>query len=227
MKLDHNLKSMPLVGLFGGAYDPIHNGHLMIADSLINKLKLDQFFFIPTGISVTDKNLTSVDHRLNMIRLALTNSKLNVSTYETDNSLNAKKSYTIDTLKYFFENNNAINFFIMGSDNFLKINTWKNWEKLLNYAHIILVDRQISSLSFINDSEIREFLEQNEEENFSNLKLKRNGYIYKHQIDYIDIASSEIRERIHQGKEVRNIMPEKIKRYIAANNLYKSFGQVT
>ncbi len=227
MKLDHNLKSMPLVGLFGGAYDPIHNGHLMIADSLINKLKLDQFFFIPTGISVTDKNLTSIDHRLNMIRLALTNSKLNVSTYETNNSLNEGKSYTIDTLKYFFENNNAINFFIMGSDNFLKINTWKNWEKLLNYAHIILVDRQISSLSFINDSEIREFLEQNEEENFSNLKLKRNGYIYKHQIDYIDIASSEIRERIHQGKEVRNIMPEKIKRYIAANNLYKSFGQVT
>ena len=158
MKLDHNLKSMPLVGLFGGAYDPIHNGHLMIADSLINKLKLDQFFFIPTGISVTDKNLTSVDHRLNMIRLALTNSKLNVSTYETDNSLNAKKSYTIDTLKYFFKKNKAINFFIMGSDNFLKINTWKNWEKLLNYAHIILVDRQISSLSFINDSEIREFL---------------------------------------------------------------------
>ena len=227
MKLDHNLKSMPLVGLFGGAYDPIHNGHLMIADSFINKLKLDQFFFIPTGISVTDKNLTSVDHRLNMIRLALTNSKLNVSTYETDNSLNAKKSYTIDTLKYFFENNNAINFFIMGSDNFLKINTWKNWEKLLNYAHIILVDRQISSLSFINDSEIKEFLEQHEEENFSNLTLKRNGYIYKHQIDYIDIASSEIRERIYQGKEVNNVMPEKIKRYIAANNLYKSLGQVT
>ncbi len=90
MKLDHNLKSMPLVGLFGGAYDPIHNGHLMIADSLINKLKLDQFFFIPTGISVNNKNLTSANHRLNMIRLALTNSKLNVSTYETDNSLTRK-----------------------------------------------------------------------------------------------------------------------------------------
>ena len=175
MKLDHNLKSTPIVGLFGGAYDPIHNGHLMIADSLIDKLKLDQFFFIPTGISVTNKNLTSANHRLNMIRLALTNSKLNVSTYETDNGL---KSYTIDTLKYFFERNNAINFFIMGSDNFLKINTWRNWKKLLNYAHIILVDRHISSLSFINDSEIREFLAQHQEENFSNLTLKRNGYIY-------------------------------------------------
>ena len=185
MKLDHNSKSMPLVGLFGGAYDPIHNGHLTIAHSLINKLKLDHFFFIPTGIAVTDKNLTSADHRLNMIKLALTNSKLNVSTYETDNSLGARKSYTIDTLKYFFKKNNAINFFIMGSDNFLKINTWKNWEKLLNYAHIILVDRQISSLSFINDSEIKEFLEQHQEENFGNLTLKRNGYIYKHQIDYI------------------------------------------
>ena len=94
MKLDHNLKSMPLVGLFGGAYDPIHNGHLMIADSLTNKLKLDQLIFIPTGISVTDKNLTSADHRFNMIKLALTNSKLNVSTYEIDKSLNAEKSFT-------------------------------------------------------------------------------------------------------------------------------------
>ena len=192
MKLDHNSKSMPLVGLFGGAYDPIHNGHLTIAHSLINKLKLDHFFFIPTGIAVTDKNLTSADHRLNMIKLALTNSKLNVSTYETDNSLGAGKSYTIDTLKYFFKKNNAINFFIMGSDNFLKINTWKNWEKLLNYAHIILVDRQISSLSFINDSEIKEFLEQHEEENFGNLTLKRNGYIYKHQIDYIEIGRAHV-----------------------------------
>ena len=227
MKLDHNSKSMPLVGLFGGAYDPIHNGHLTIAHSLINKLKLDHFYFIPTGIAVTDKNLTSADHRLNMIKLALTNSKLNVSTYETDNSLGARKSYTIDTLKYFFKKNNAINFFIMGSDNFLKINTWKNWEKLLKYAHIILIDRQISSLSFISDSEIKEFLEQHQEENFANLTLKRNGYIYKHQIDYIDIAYSEIRERIHQGKEVNNIMPEKVKRYIATNNLYKSLGQVT
>ena len=123
MKLDHNLKSMPLVGLFGGAYDPIHNGHLMIADSLTNKLKLDQLIFIPTGISVTDKNLTSADHRLNMIKLALTNSKLNVSTYEIDKSLNAEKSFTFSTLEHFFKKNNAINFFIMGSDNFLKINT--------------------------------------------------------------------------------------------------------
>ena len=142
-------------------------------------------------------------------------------------ALTRKNHILLSTLKYFFEKNNAINFFIMGSDNFLKINTWKNWEKLLNYAHIILVDRKISSLSFINDSEIKEFLEQHEEENFSNLKLKRNGYIYKHQIDYIDIASSEIRERIYQGKKVSNVMPEKIKRYIAANNLYKSIGQVT
>ena len=115
----------------------------------------------------------------------------------------------------------------MGSDNFLKINTWKNWEKLLNYVHIILVDRQISSLSSIKDNEVKKFYEQHLEENFNNLKLKRNGYIYKHQIDYIDIASSEIRERIYQGKKVSNVMPEKIKRYIAANNLYKSFGQVT
>ena len=160
MKLDHNLKSMPLVGLFGGAYDPIHNGHLMIADSLTNKLKLDQLIFIPTGISVTDKNLTSADHRLNMIKLALTNSKLNVSTYEIDKSLNAKKSFTFNTLEHFFEKNNAINFFIMGSDNFLKINTWKNWDKLLNYAHIILVDRKISSLSSIKDDELKEFYEQ-------------------------------------------------------------------
>ncbi len=226
MKLDHNLKSMPLVGMFGGAYDPIHNGHLMIADSLTNKLKLDQLFFIPTGISATDKNLTSADHRLNMIKLALTNSKINVSTYEIDNSLNAKKSFTFDTVKHFFEKNNAINFFIMGSDNFLKINTWKDWDKLLKYAHIILVDRQVSNLSSIKDYEIKKFYDRHLEENFNNLKLKRSGYIYKHQIDYIDIASSEIRERLHQDKEVSDVIPEKIKKYIATNNLYKSLGQV-
>ncbi len=56
MKLENNSKDLPLIGLFGGAYDPIHNGHLMIAQDLITKLDLDKFFFIPTGISVTKKN---------------------------------------------------------------------------------------------------------------------------------------------------------------------------
>ena len=75
MKLENNSKKTPLIGLFGGAYDPIHNGHLMIANDLIKKLGLDEFIFIPTGISVTEKNLTPAKHRLQMINLALTNKK--------------------------------------------------------------------------------------------------------------------------------------------------------
>ncbi|MCH9770988.1 MAG: nicotinate (nicotinamide) nucleotide adenylyltransferase, partial [Betaproteobacteria bacterium] len=178
MKLENNSKKTPLIGLFGGAYDPIHNGHLMIANDLIKKLGLDEFIFIPTGISVTEKNLTPAKHRLQMINLALTNKKMKVSTFEVEESLDSKKSFTFDTLKYFFKKSNAINFFIMGSDNFLQINTWKNWKKLLNYSHIILIDRKISKLSLIKHSEIKELYKQNVEKDFYKLKLKRHGYIY-------------------------------------------------
>ena len=59
----------------------------------------------------------------------------------------------------------------MGSDNFLQINTWKNWKKLLNYSHIILIDRKISKLSLIKHSEIKELYKQNVEKDFYKLKL--------------------------------------------------------
>ncbi|MDB2679502.1 nicotinate (nicotinamide) nucleotide adenylyltransferase [Methylophilaceae bacterium] len=224
MKLENNSKKTPLIGLFGGAYDPIHNGHLMIANDLIKKLGLDEFIFIPTGISVTEKNLTPAKHRLQMINLALTNKKMKVSTFEVEESLDSKKSFTFDTLKYFFKKNNAINFFIMGSDNFLQINTWKNWKKLLNYSHIILIDRKISKLSLIKHSEIKELYKQNVEKDFYKLKLKRHGYIYRHCMDYIDIASSEVRKKIRLSKDTNKILPEEIRAYITDNNLYKLTG---
>ena len=227
MKLGNNYKSMPLIGLFGGAFNPIHNGHLLIAHALINKLNLDELFFIPTGISATNKSLAPADHRLNMIKLALENKKMNACSYELDRSLIKKKSYTFNTLKHIFKKNNAINFFIIGSDNFLQINTWKNWRKLLDYSHIIIVDREISSLSTIEDNEIKEFYEQHSVENINKMKLKRNGYIYIHHMDYINIASSEIRKKLQSKKGVGDdAIPEKIRDYIAANNLYKSIGQV-
>ena len=78
----------------------------MIANDLIKKLGLDEFIFIPTGISVTEKNLTPAKHRLQMINLALTNKKMKVSTFEVEESLDSKKSFTFDTLKYFFKKNN-------------------------------------------------------------------------------------------------------------------------
>lgn len=224
MKLENNLKDLPLIGLFGGAYDPIHNGHLMIAQDLITKLGLDKFFFIPTGISVTKKKLTPSNHRLNMINLVLNNKKLKVSKYELEKSINQEKSFTIDTLKYFFKKNNAINFFIMGSDNFLNINTWKNWKELLNYSHIILIDREISKLSLIEDNQIKELYDRHIEEDFHKLRLKRNGYIYKHRINFINITSSEIRERVKFNEDVSDILPFEIETYIKDNNLYKTSG---
>ena len=224
MKLENNSKDLPLVGLFGGAYDPIHNGHLMIAQDLITKLNLDKFFFIPTGISVTEKKLTPSNHRLNMINLALKNKKLKVSTYELEKSINQEKSFTIDTLKYFFKKNDVLNFFIMGSDNFLNINKWRNWKELLLFSHIILIDREISKLSLIEDNQIKELYDHHIEKDFQKLKLKRNGYIYKHHMNFINITSSEIRKRVKFNEDVSGILPVEIEIYIKENNLYKMSG---
>ena len=131
-----------LIGLFGGAFDPIHKAHISIAQNCIKKIGLDKIIFIPTGHSPDSKNLSSHNHRLKMLNIVCRGGEFEFSDFEINKYLNQKKiSYTINTLKYFKKNNDSTLFFILGTDAFSKINSWHKWNEILNYCHLVLINR--------------------------------------------------------------------------------------
>lgn len=133
---------MRLVGLLGGTFNPIHYGHLRMAQELANGLGMDEVKFIPSANPPHKDSVTvSAEHRATMVKLAIADNPL--FTLDKRELERQGTSYTIDTLISLREElgNNTALCLMMGSDAFIKLNTWHRWQALLDYAHIILVQR--------------------------------------------------------------------------------------
>ena len=211
-----------LIGLFGGAFDPIHNAHLSIAKNCIDKLGLDKIIIIPTGKSVIKKNLASHYHRLEMTKLVFNTKYFEVSDFEIREYINKKKvSFTIDTLKHFAKNNSNTYFFILGSDSLSSVESWKKWKDLTKYVHLIIIERQIKNLmkKGINSS-VNTFINDNLTENINDLKKHRNGLIYRLPMPLLHNSSSDIQNKVKNNINTSKLLPKKIQDYIIKNKLY-------
>lgn len=133
---------MKRIAYFGGTFDPVHNGHLSVARSLVKLFKLDRFVFLPAfhAPHKPDRKPTSEFHRFTMLCLATENdAHISVSTLELDKR---EKRYTIDTLKELNElHPNDKIFFVMGADSWTDIRTWRDWGNILLSSNHIIVSR--------------------------------------------------------------------------------------
>lgn len=195
------------IGIFGGSFNPVHLGHLIVAEYFVEDLNLDTCFFVPNYISpfkVNDSELISSLHRIEMLRLAVQNNpKFLVNDFEI------KKggiSFTFETILYFKrEHSNDSLFLLMGTDQIANFSQWKNWEMILNNATIVVARR--------NGPNETEKIHTNV---FSECPEK---IIYlKNPI--IEISSTEIRSRIKSGKSIKYLIPESVQSYIESNRLY-------
>jgi len=191
---------MSKVGIFGGTFDPIHNGHLITAQSVREIRDLDKIIFIPSFISPHKANVNSAspEHRMKMLKLAVEGvSFFEVSDYEI------KKegiSYTIDTLKEFKKKYDDIEF-IIGYDNIFKFHTWKDPDEIMKLAKILVLKRKSSSPHPFEDKYVERAI-----------FVQTRG---------IEISATDIRERVKQGMPIHYLVPEKVKEYIYSFNLYK------
>ena len=191
---------MKRIGFFGGTFNPIHMGHLAIAQMAQETFKLDKVIFIPSH-QPPHKNiapLAPAKDRYKMVRLAVAgNNNFEVTDVET---LRVGKSYTIDTLRYFRKiySAKAKLFFIIGGDSFSTLPKWKNIDEILKLVTFIVVNRPGFHAS---------------NKNIKHLTVTKPG---------IDISSSYLRSRIESGKSVRYLVPEAIFHYIEKNGLYKN-----
>ncbi|MFO7827709.1 MAG: nicotinate (nicotinamide) nucleotide adenylyltransferase [Bacteroidales bacterium] len=188
------------IGLFFGSFNPIHIGHLAIANYLLEFGNLDKIWLIVSPHNPLKKEETLLDEneRYKMVELAL-NSDLQILPSDIEFKL-PKPSYTIDTLKFIDQKNPDYDLrLIIGSDNLESFNQWKNYDTILRDYKLIVYPRAGFGLGKYN--------------NHPNVKL----------IDApeMDISSSFIRESIKKGKNVRYFLPCNVNDYILKNHFYE------
>ncbi|CAN5644478.1 nicotinate-nucleotide adenylyltransferase [soil metagenome] len=213
---------MKKIAFYGGSFDPLHNGHLMIARKLIDLFELDEFVFIPAfhAPHKKDKNPTSAFYRYTMLCLATNDEpKIKVSKMELDAP---EKPYTVETLlKLKNELTDAQIFFVMGADSWQEITTWREWGKVLTLTNIIIVTRPDYEIGFSHITEdIWERivdLRQKDKLRITNYELR----IYITDAVQLDISATEIRQKIREkANDWRELVPNEVAKYIEKYKLY-------
>ena len=194
---------MKKTGLFFGSFNPIHIGHLILANYILENSDMDELWFVvsPQNPFKDKKSLLKDNNRLDMVQLALKNyPKMRVSNVEF--SL-PKPSYTIDTLTYLHEKYPEHSFsLIMGEDNLKGLQKWKNSELLIKNHQIIVYPR-----TFEGEKKDNEYLQH---ENITLIKAP-----------IIELSATEIRQMIKDGKNVRPMLPPEVFEYLDGSSFYK------
>lgn len=200
---------MSRIGILGGTFNPIHKGHIELAQYCKSELCLEKVLLIPdyTPPHKSDSGLVSSEHRLNMCRLAIKDlTDFEVSEIEIERQGRSYTFQTLSSLKELYQMDELV--FITGADMFLTLHSWRNPKIIFQNSSIAAVPR---------DSSCRAELEK-----YYNNIIKPMGaraYILEHPV--IEVSSTYVRENIYSDKNVRSLIDGNVYRYIADNNLYR------
>lgn len=213
---------MSVVGLFGGTFNPVHNGHLQLADGALTEGGMDSIMFIPAARPPHkgDSDIIAVQHRLKMLQLAICGYKhYSVSRLELDRPY---PSYTIHTLKNLREVNeiDTVYHFIIGADAFLEIETWYQWQEVIHTTNFMLAQR-----SGHTHDDIEHLLGRNGFVPIGDDKKIWKHHDYGNKIRFLsrqidDISSSDIRKLRATKKSWKHLLPKSVGLYIENNSLY-------
>ena len=194
------------IGLYGGAFNPVHNGHLALAEHFKNALELERLIFIPTHVPPhkSGDGLVSGEHIINMLSLAL--SGLEYCSVSDIEFRREGKSYTYDTvceLKKIYPDDEF--FLIVGADQYFDFQKWYRADDILRQVTVCSAARE--------NNQYRQMLEyKSKHDNMQNTVVCN--------FDVTEISSSKIRNMIITGQSVSEFVPDSVLRYIKENNLY-------
>lgn len=199
------------IGIMGGAFDPIHIGHLVTAEEAYCHFGLDEVIFMPSGIPAHKEahSLVAAKQRLELTQLAISdNPHFSVSSYEVNKN---SVSYTVDTMEAMAkEFVDAEIYFITGADAILEILTWKEPARIADYGYLIAATRPGYNLAGFE-----KLLNDNDE-----LRVLK-PQVFFISVPALAISSTDIRARISQNRPVRYLIPKPVEEYIARNHLYR------
>lgn len=207
------------LGLMGGMFDPIHYGHLNIAQNCLQALALDALRFIPCGVPVhRDNTLTDSRHRLEMLKLAISGQdKFSVDDREC---CSKEPSFTHSSLRSIREENPQVRlFFLMGLDAFNSLPTWHRWAEIFELAHLVVATRPGVIPAY--DGVLQQEYAKRAANSIEEMKQTHYGRIYTAAFEEKDISSSMIRERVARDDSLSGLVPRDVEIYISNEHLYK------
>jgi nicotinate-nucleotide adenylyltransferase len=209
-------------GILGGTFDPVHDGHLRIADEVRRLLGLSRTFLLPTAVPPhkTPGRLSPVHHREAMLRLAVGDREgLEISTLE----LGQEVCYTIDTLRQLRDGRPPRSpVFILGMDALLQITSWRQWRELIREFDLAAIDR-VEGQGGNGDDPHPEVAARIvlPSDRTSPPDAGRGGRIFRMDVLPIPVSSSEIRARASAGRDLTGLVPPAVARYIHEMGLYR------
>ena len=214
------------LGILGGTFDPIHMGHLRTAEEIGQELALEKVWLIPSASPPhkTEDPVTPFEHRLTMTRLSIVGSSL-LDVLDLEGK-RPGPSYTIETLTELhriFKPDPDL-FFILGLDAFLEINTWKEYERLFDYAHFVIISRPGYRREMIEPFLVKSGLEARKNDETDVFFMKSGKTITLKETTLMDISSTRLRDMIQQGKSIRFLVTGTVGDYIIEKGLYGKGG---
>jgi nicotinate-nucleotide adenylyltransferase len=202
------------IGVLGGTFDPIHIGHLVVAEEARTKLGFSEVLFVPAGQPwlKVNRNITPAAHRVEMVRRAIAdNAHFKLCSLEIERP---GPSYTVDTLMMLQEQlgSEASLFFILGRDTLDELSLWKEPQKLIQLCRLVVAPRPV--LSEVEGSGSKDL---------THLESAIPGLldrVIELDMPVIGISSSAIRQRIAQGLTIRYLVPDEVEKYIVEHKLY-------
>jgi nicotinate-nucleotide adenylyltransferase len=206
------------IGILGGTFDPIHLGHIQLAKYTLTHCFLKEIIIAPNYTPPHRKKpVANPKQRLKMIRLALENYP---NFTADDREIRRQgKSFMIDTLKSLrkdFPNTSLC--LILGFDTFANLPSWHEWKDLLKYANFIVINRPDVATKIT--SPVKKLLKTAEITDPKELSENLNGKIYQLQMPPIPISAAKIRKQLKHGEKPKDLLPEKVYKYIRENNIY-------
>ena len=206
-----------MIGIFGGTFDPIHNGHVQVIENLLKIIHFDKLIVMPNGRPPHKDKGIDPKFKLELVNISLAHID-NIQIDERE--LNAETpSYAYLTYKQVqLENEGSSLAWVMGSDSFLGIETWYEYEKLLQESNLLILERPGYSLD--NEFSVKHILEQRKVNNISDF-YEDSGRIFISKIYPIELTSTKIRDSIRRNEDVSSLLNHDVHRLIKNKNLYK------
>lgn len=212
------------IGIFGGTFNPIHMGHLKAARIVQRKYLLKKVLFIPSYIPPHKESaeIASPAHRLKMVELALASYPQFIpSSIEIDARERSYSIITLKKIKKLFPK--ALALFILGIDAFLEIDTWKDYHQVLQQCFFIVISRpgyRLQEAMRVLEGKYQEMMVEISETEEIEGDMFTSYKIFLLPMDSLNLASTEIRERIKRGDSIKGMVPETVEIYIDENGLY-------
>lgn len=219
-KPDLNDHSSPVndLGLMGGMFDPVHFGHLNLAENVLRQLSLDELHFVPCGIPSHRGSLVAPsEHRLAMLELAIGDEKR----FRVDDRecLSSETSYSFNTLAAVREERPDCRlYFVMGLDAFNSLPSWYRWKEIFDLAHIIVAHRPEFKLEYTD--ELADEYKTRTVSTVEELRQQSLGNIYFAEMREMNVSSTMVRHHIAGHKPLESLLPAALIEYIETKKLY-------